>query len=284
MPKNYLLPRYLRIRFILGILLALVIWLVTLAHAATVQLTWDAPVWPAGQTPLPLVSYVLERDNTEVARPLAPPYSDTVEPGTYTYAVRALYSASQVSEPSNTVSVTIAAAPPVSVPTTFGCVLTPGTPPTFVCEAASTTPPGPYPLRPVGTVTVAAFDSQETIGGDGRALNAIDGKSTTYWHTQWQAAQPPLPHLLTLDLGSVMWCDALRYVPRQDGNPNGIITSYRVETSSDLATWTSVGIGAWALTGNEKIVRFPATKTRYVRLVVLVSNGTPYASAAEVGI
>src|SRR6266850_6757179 len=142
------LPRYLRIRLLIGMLLALALWLITLAHAATVQLTWDAPVWPAGQTPVALLSYVLERDAIEIARPLAPPYSDTVAPGTYTYAVRALYAGNQLSAPSNAVVVTVVAPPPLPAPANFACVFVPGSVPTFTCQAVSSIPAGPYPLRP----------------------------------------------------------------------------------------------------------------------------------------
>jgi len=271
------------------LILVLVIWLImliALAHAATVQLTWDAPVWPAGQTPLPLVSYVLERDGTEVARPLAPPYSDAVEPGTYTYTVRALYAGNQLSDPSNAVTATVAAPPPVPVPTNFACVFIPGTLPTFTCQAAvvSGPPAGPYPLRPIGTITAQA-DSAETLGqSGGPAALAVDGQLATFWHTQYVNAAPPLPHTLTLDLGAVLWCDGLRYVPRQDGNHNGNLTSYRVETTTDLVTWSVAASGTWMEDSAEKTVRFPATKARYVRLVGVLSNGTPYASAAEVGI
>jgi hypothetical protein len=90
--------------------------------------------------------------------------------------------------------------------------------------------------------------------------------------------------MIILDLGAALWCDGLRYVPRQDGFPNGTLTSYRIETSTDMAGWTTVASGTWIGDTTEKVVRFPATKARYVRLVALLSNGTPYASAAEVGI
>ena len=278
------LPRYLRRQRILGVFLAICIWFVTLLHAATVQLTWDAPVWPAGQTPMALMSYVLERDGVEIARPVAPPYGDTVESGTYTYTVRALYAGAILSEQSNAVAVTVAALPFLAVPINLACVFVPGTVPTFTCQAANVTPQGPYPLRPVGTVTVKAVDSQEIQGEDGRAINAVDGNPATKWVTQWVSAQPPLPHILTLDLGVGMWCDGLRYLPRQDGNQNGNLTSYRVEGSPDLATWTVLASGSWMVDASEKIVRFAAVKYRYVRLVGVLSNGTPYANAAEVGV
>lgn len=282
--ENMPLPRYLRIRLVIGLLLALVIWLVTLAHAATVRLTWDAPIWPADQTQIPLQNYILERDGAEIARPLTPPYSDTVPPGVYIYAVRALYEGNQLSARSNALMVDASALfPPVPAPINLTCVFTQPPNPTLLCQAMTSPPPGPYPRLAVGAVQVQGSDSQEIVGEDGHATNAADGQVATIWHTQWQTAQPPLPHLLTLDLGTVLWVDGLAYLPRQTG-ANGVITSYRLESSSDLTTWIPFATGTWALDATEKTIRFPAIKGRYIRLVALASNGTPYASAAEVGI
>jgi len=274
------------IKRLLLVLVIGLLMLVAFAHAATVQLTWDAPVWLAGQTPIALLSYVLERDTVEIARPLAPPYSDTVSPGTYTYAVRALYAGNQLSGPSNAVTATVAAPLPVPAPTNFACVFVPGALPTFTCQALVSGPPtGPYPLRPAGSITAQADSAEVLMQASGPAALAVDGQPTTFWHTQYVSIAPPLPHTLTLDLGATFWCDGVRYVPRQDpGQLNGTITSYRLEGSADLVTWGPLAAGTWALDASEKVVRFAATRARAVRLVALLSNGTPYASAAEVGV
>ena len=82
-----------------------------------------------------------------------------------------------------------------------------------------------------------------------------------------------------------MLCDGLAYLPRQDGDVNGMLTSYRLEASTDLAVWKILMSGTWVVDKMEKVVRFVATKARYVRLVALASaNNGPWASAAEVGI
>jgi beta-galactosidase len=80
---------------------------------------------------------------------------------------------------------------------------------------------------------VAYADSEELEGDDGRADNVFDLQATTFWHTQWDGAQPPHPHELVLDLGNSQTIAGLRYLPRQD-SPNGRIKNYRVYLSQNL--------------------------------------------------
>jgi hypothetical protein len=126
----------------------------------------------------------------------------------------------------------------------------------------------------------ATADSAQEPGYDARY--AIDGDRTTMWHSPWSPFQPP-PHELTLDLGGEYQVTGLRYVPRQDGNPNGIVTSYAVEVSTDGTTFTQVATGSWAADDSTKSAAFPARAARYVRLRALAGvNG--YTSAAEVNV
>ena len=93
----------------------------------------------------------------------------------------------------------------------------------------------------------------------------------------------PLPHTLVLDLGGRYQVDGFRYLPRQDGNPNGTIAGYQFYVSDDGTTWgTAVAAGTLAANTTEKTVRFTAKTGRFVRLVALSEiNGQPYTSAAE---
>jgi hypothetical protein len=86
-----------------------------------------------------------------------------------------------------------------------------------------------------------------------------------------------------LDLGARYQVDGLRYLPRQDGNPNGTIASYQFYVSDDGSTWGSaVAAGTLAANTSEKTVRFTAKTGRFVRLIALSEiNGKPYTSAAE---
>ncbi len=73
--------------------------------------------------------------------------------------------------------------------------------------------------------SIWCVDSQE-LGVNNGAVNAIDGLTTTFWHTQWMTASPPQPHNIVVDLGTVYPLNGFQYLPRQDGNTNGTIIQY----------------------------------------------------------
>ena len=81
--------------------------------------------------------------------------------------------------------------------------------------------------------TIGYVDSEEHVGEDGSAENAIDGQTANYWHTQWKTASPGHPHRLILDLGKAQTIAGLRYVPRQ-GQGGGRIKEYRVYVGARL--------------------------------------------------
>ncbi|HLP77520.1 MAG TPA: beta-galactosidase [Candidatus Paceibacterota bacterium] len=81
--------------------------------------------------------------------------------------------------------------------------------------------------------TIAYVDSEERIGEDGSAENAIDGQTANFWHTEWKNASPNYPHRLILNLGQSQTITGLRYVPRQ-GSTSGQIKEYRIYIGDDL--------------------------------------------------
>jgi F5/8 type C domain len=141
-------------------------------------------------------------------------------------------------------------------------------------------------LIPQQQFHVVSVDSQELAGENGAATNAIDGNPATIWHTEWSQSTAPLPHTLVLDLGAAYQVDGFRYLPRQDGTPNGTIAGYQFFVSPDGTTWgTAVAAGTLAADTTEKTVRFTAKTGRYVRLVAVSEmNGQPWTSAAELNV
>ena len=75
--------------------------------------------------------------------------------------------------------------------------------------------------------TIAYVDSEERVGEDGSAENAIDGQTANFWHTEWKNASPNHPHRLILNLGQSQTISGFRYVPRQ-GEDGGRIKDYRI--------------------------------------------------------
>ncbi|HKW30040.1 MAG TPA: discoidin domain-containing protein [Verrucomicrobiae bacterium] len=142
-------------------------------------------------------------------------------------------------------------------------------------------------LPPTGW-RVVAVDSQELAGENNSAANAIDGNSSTIWHTRWNE-DLKLPHFITIDLGRSHRIAGFTYLPRQDGNPNGIIVNYRFETSLDGSNWTTNIIsGTFANIRNNpslQEVNFPPVNARFFRFTALREiNSNGWTSAAEISI
>jgi endo-alpha-N-acetylgalactosaminidase len=236
----------------------------TPAQAQQVQLAWDAPLQANGTPVTNLAGYKLYVGSQSGQ------YKSTVPVGmtttytvtnlsagqTYYFAATAYDMTGSESAFSNEVSVTL---------------------PTNTSGGS---------LIPQQQMRVMSVDSQELVGENGAATNALDGNPATIWHTEWSQRTAPLPHTLVLDLGGRYQVDGWRYLPRQNGSPNGTIAGYQVYVSDDGTTWgTAVAAGTLAANTSEKTVRFTAKPGRFVRLVAVSEiNGQPWTSAAELNI
>ena len=136
--------------------------------------------------------------------------------------------------------------------------------------------------------SVKYFDSQETVGENAPATNAIDGSTSTFWHTQWYniTPNPPCPHEIQLDMAASHSVSGFTYLPRQDGSQNGWIKGWEFYVSADGSNWgTAVATGTFAKDNTLKTVNFTATPGRYVRLRALSEiNGNPWTSCAELNV
>ncbi|QJE97459.1 Ig-like domain-containing protein [Luteolibacter luteus] len=98
---------------------------------------------------------------------------------------------------------------------------------------------------PISELSVADVDSEELIDEFAPAVRAIDGDPDTFWHTTYGGGGiDPLPHHITLDLGSQRSVGGFVYIPRQ-GNQNGRIASYEADYSTDGVNWTPMTSGTW---------------------------------------
>jgi len=142
-------------------------------------------------------------------------------------------------------------------------------------------------MMPAGWKVVGT-DSEETGGADNSAACAIDGDSSTIWHTRWNADQRQ-PHSITVDMGKTNRIGGFTYLPRQDGLLNGVVEKYRFETSADGGNWTTnVANGSFANIQNNpslQEVNFAPLNARYFRLTSLQTIwNSGWTSAAEISV
>jgi len=119
------------------------------------------------------------------------------------------------------------------------------------------------------------------------AAGVLDGNATTIWHSRYAGTPQPLPHSITIDMGSTQSIAGLSYLPRSDGPKNGNIGAYSILVSIDGGTWSApVATGNWADDTSEKTVTFDRVDARYVRLTALTEAGNrgPWSSAAEINL
>jgi hypothetical protein len=89
------------------------------------------------------------------------------------------------------------------------------------------------------------------------ATKAIDGSSTSMWHTQWSPTSPAPPHTLTVNMGKPQSVSGFKYLPRVDGNSNGMIGNWRFWTSTDGISWSLSTQGTFVKSAAEKTVLLP---------------------------
>jgi endo-alpha-N-acetylgalactosaminidase len=136
------------------------------------------------------------------------------------------------------------------------------------------------------SMKVVKVDSEETAGEDAKGANAVDGDPNTFWHTQWQDANPPCPHEIIIQLEPTTRIKGFTYLPRQDESDHGTIKEYEFYVSADGKDFGQpVKKGSFENTKEKKTALFPATAATYIKLVALSEvNGEAWTSAAEIGI
>ena len=77
-------------------------------------------------------------------------------------------------------------------------------------------------------------------GGD--ITYAVDKRKETFWLTE----EAELPRHITIDMGRLQPITGFNYLPRQDGDPNGLVSRFIFETSEDGEVWNGVADGEFA--------------------------------------
>jgi alpha-L-fucosidase len=114
--------------------------------------------------------------------------------------------------------------------------------------------------------------------------SAIDGDPSTLLDIHTAA----MPLSLTVDMKRIEDLGGFFYLPRQDKRPDGVVESYRFETSLDGKIWkTAIAEGRFDNIRNNPMlqeVRFAPRSARYFRFTALKEiNGQETVSIAELG-
>jgi hypothetical protein len=136
---------------------------------------------------------------------------------------------------------------------------------------------------PQSQLSIVSVDS-EPLAGDGAAEAAIDGQPETFWRTDMGAKAPRHPHELVIDLGGSYNVRGFRYLPRQDGSPDGTVARFSFYVSEDEEDWgEAVAAGTFSRDAAEKEVVFQERMGSFVRLVAHSEiHGKPWTSIAEI--
>jgi hypothetical protein len=129
-------------------------------------------------------------------------------------------------------------------------------------------------------------DSQESEGEDGKGSNAVDGDPETFWHTQWQDANPPHPHEILIELEPPCKIKGFTYLPRQDEGVNGGIKDYEFYVSDDGKDFGEpVKKGSFGEGKAKQTATFDAKQCHFFKLKALSEiNGEAWTSAAEIDV
>ncbi|CAJ2500001.1 Uu.00g028540.m01.CDS01 [Anthostomella pinea] len=117
---------------------------------------------------------------------------------------------------------------------------------------------------------------------------ALDGNSSTFWHTQYSPSDAPLPHYIQVDMQKSYVVSGFSYRPRQDGNSNGNIGQHTVTLSNDGTTWSDpVQFGLYLNDSTDKTTFFSNASARYVRLTAQTEaqgTGNAWSSVVELNV
>jgi len=140
---------------------------------------------------------------------------------------------------------------------------------------------------PLEGMSVTAGSENALSGNEGPARFVLDNNSNTMWHSKY--AGDAYDNLwISVQLSTKQIVDGLRYLPRQGGGTNGIITEYAIDISEDGGqTYREVATGVWAPNNLWKVVSFKPVQATHVKLRVLKSESMSslrFASASEIRI
>lgn len=129
--------------------------------------------------------------------------------------------------------------------------------------------------------SIYEFDSQEASGegpNNGRAVFVLDGNTSTFWTSQWDGFEPPLPHHVSINMNATISLNGVTITRRQNVT-NGSPRAFNVDVSTDGTTWKPAGNYELASVNPKQFFLFATPMTaKYFRITVTtvwgVANST----------
>ncbi|MDH6367612.1 MULTISPECIES: discoidin domain-containing protein [unclassified Breznakia] len=119
---------------------------------------------------------------------------------------------------------------------------------------------------------------------EGPAKLAIDGSTSTLWHSNWASAYPePRDHWIAFDFGKEQTFDSLEYTGRA-AKTNGNMKDYLIQIKDDQGNWTDLKTGTIDDGGAQMIYFDDVVSTTGIRIKVLSDYGPEAKHAAAVEI
>ena len=116
------------------------------------------------------------------------------------------------------------------------------------------------------------------------AAQAIDGSTSTIWHSSWGSTPTTFPVTLTITLKEESLVDYVRYIPRQDGNSNGNWDQVYVAYCPTVKGNSFTNVGLYTLNGSSSSYDFVfdgGVQCGQIRFTIQ-SGSNGFASAAEI--
>lgn len=128
--------------------------------------------------------------------------------------------------------------------------------------------------------------SDETASDGGGMKTLIDGDLGSYWHSQWDGGNAPLPHWAIIDMQAPRAISRIE-VYRRPGNTDAKTAQVFIGTDpdADAAGWTKIAEGVFSDTDKLELEIPSSTSTtqgRYLKLLLPDSNRDPFISIAEI--
>ncbi|GHT69543.1 chitobiase [Bacteroidia bacterium] len=151
-------------------------------------------------------------------------------------------------------------------------------------EEYETAFPGEYMFDRSDWSVVSVSDETASDGGGKNTL--IDGDLGTFWHSQWDGGNAPLPHWAIIDMISPKNFFRID-IYRRAGNTDSKSVEIYIGNSADPddASWTKIAEGQFN-SGDKLTIDIPSginTATgRYLKVFLPDSNRDPFISIAEI--